>query len=127
MRTRRRVAILATVGTFAALSAPTASAEQACPVHASGWQLYPIVGDIGDPAPAPGEEPLWDTFVAAVAAEGLTVESLAEQLGFADVDELYSFVLVEFVSVDANANRHVCVKPFPEPSQGFPVGPQLHR
>src|SRR5829696_424236 len=109
------IAVIAVVAT-----ASIASAQQACPVDASGWRLYPIVGRIGDPAPEPGQEPLWDTFVAAVADEGFTVEELAASLGFDDVDALYSFVLTEVLSNDMNANRQVCVRPFPETNEAYP-------
>jgi hypothetical protein len=102
------------------VTASVASADQACPVGTSGWQLYPIVGETGDPVQEPGQDPLWDTFVAAVGDEGLTVEELAVSLGFGGVDALYSFVLEEVHSIDLNANRQVCVKPFPEPGQGHP-------
>ena len=108
------IAVVAVVAT-----ASIASADQACPVAASGW-LYPIVGQIGDPAPEPGQEPLWATFVAAVADEGFTVEELAASLGFDGVDALYSFVLAEVLSIDLNANRQVCVRPFPETNQAYP-------
>jgi hypothetical protein len=117
----RRTAILLSVVVIAlTVSAPVASADTSCPAGPSDWLLYPIVGELGDPAPAPGVDPLWDIFVAAVADEGLTVEELADMLGFADVDALYSFVVSELLSVDLNENRQLCVKPFPEPS-GHPA------
>ena len=117
-----RIIVVALTTTIAVSSTGTiAAADTACPVAASGWRLYPIVGTIGDPVPAPGEEPLWDVFVDAVGSEGLTVEELAESLGFEDADALYAFVLSEVLGVDANENRQVCVRPFPDENQAYPA------
>jgi hypothetical protein len=109
------------VGLLAAVASPAAgSAGLACPADPSGRVMYPIHGTLGDPAPAPGAEPLWDIALAGAEEEGLTVEELAESFGL-DVNGLYTFALGGWLESDKNGDRNVCVKEFPPQNQGQPA------
>jgi hypothetical protein len=96
---------------------PAASDEErGCPPEASGFVLYPINDPdwmIGDPLPAPGEEPIWDITVAGTLEVFPSLEEAAEAFGFASVDELYEFALAGWLSVDTNADSSVCIQDFP--------------
>lgn len=116
----RRINVVVTLAVLtSALSMAPASAA-GCPSKASRFASYPINGSIGDPAPAPGVEPLWDLIIAGGAQEGFTVEELAASIGL-DVDGLYSFVLAAWSGLDKNGDRTVCLKPFPEQGRGMPA------
>jgi hypothetical protein len=104
----------------AGVSPAAASVGRACPADASGFVMYQIHGSPGDPAPAPGAEPLWDILVAGAEQEGLTVEGLADSLGL-DVNGLYNFALGGWLGLDKNGDRNVCVRKFPQQSQGQPA------
>jgi hypothetical protein len=110
------IVVVVTVAAFSTLGMTPASAA-GCPSKASGFVPYPIHGSLGDPAPASSVEPLWDIVVAGAAEEGLTVEELAASLGL-DVNGLYDFALAAWFGIDKNGDRTVCVRPFPEESQG---------
>ena len=115
------VGLFLVAGVVAAGISP-ASAEQPtdCPASQSGFTPFEITGTIGDPRPAPGEEPLWDQFVAGVLSEGFaTIEEFAATHDFESVDALYDFVLAGWLDVDRNANRLVCNRPFPPQQRGF--------
>src|SRR6185295_11819819 len=92
----------------------------ACPADPSGRVMYPIHGSLGDPAPAPGAEPLWDIAVAGAQEEGLTLEQLAASFGL-DVNGLYNFALGGWLETDKNGDHNVCVKEFPQQNQGQPA------
>jgi hypothetical protein len=94
----------------------------ACPPGATGFVRYPIVGEIGDPAPARGEEPLWDMAEDGVLAEGFSsLEEFIEFFGFESVDDLYTFALAGWLEVDKNGDRLVCVREFPPQQNGSPA------
>jgi hypothetical protein len=114
-------AVRATVVIFAAAAAFSASPaalaqERTCPPEETGFVEYRIVGNVGDPVPAPGTEPIWDALVEVLASEGLTVEDLATLFGFDSVQELYEFVLTTWLRLDKNGDRRLCIQEFP--SQG---------
>jgi hypothetical protein len=115
----RRIFVVVTVAALSALGITPAFAA-GCPSKASGFVPYPIHGSLGDPAPAPGVEPLWDSLVAGAGEEGVTVEELAASLGL-DVNGLYNFALAGWLGFDKNGDRTVCVRPFPDESQGKPA------
>lgn len=118
----RRFVIGAILGSLViAVSVATVAADTTCPKSESQFTAYSVNGSLGDPAPAPGEEPLWDAFLAAVESEGLTVEEVAEEAGVASVDELYNLALEGWFGWDKNENRIVCVKPFPPHQNGQPA------
>jgi hypothetical protein len=112
---------LLAVGLLAAVASPAAgSVGRTCPADQSGSVMYPIHGSLGDPAPTPGAEPLWDILVAGTEQEGITVEELADSLGL-DVNGLYNLALGGWVESDKNGDRNVCVKEFPQQNQGWPA------
>jgi hypothetical protein len=96
------------------------SVGRSCPADPSGFVMYPIHGSLGDPAPGPGAEPLWDILVAGAEEEGLTVEELAASFEL-DVDGLYNLALGGWLDSDKNGDSNVCVKEFPPQNQGWPA------
>ncbi len=104
-----------------ALVAPASAAPGACPRSTSGFVMYPIVGSPGDPAPAPGEDPLWDLLKEGAAEEGLTVEDFVELEGLPGLDEFYALVVGGWLGWDLNSDTIVCVKRFPPHQQGAPA------
>ncbi|HSL10144.1 MAG TPA: hypothetical protein VLA82_02370 [Actinomycetota bacterium] len=101
--------------------AATAASPRSCPHAASGFTAYEVVGSVGDPAPAPGEDPLWDLLIATAAEEGLTLTDLLPLAGVDTLDELYAFVVAGWQGWDKNADDVVCVKLFPSHDQGTPA------
>ena len=82
---------------------------------------YPINGEVGDPAPAPGVEPLWDVTVVAPFIEVFgSLQEGIDTLGFADADDLYSFVIGGWLRFDHNGDSKVCVQDFPN-TNGLPA------
>jgi hypothetical protein len=120
---RRALVVLAggllAVGLLGA-SPAAGSVGRACPADPSGFVMYPIHGSLGDPAPAPGAEPLWDILVAGAEQEGLTVEELADSFGL-DVNGLYNLALGGWIESDKNGDQNVCVREFPQQNQGWPA------
>ena len=126
----RRVLLSITVLSVAMVMAPTPASGVAqpggCPPTTSGWTLYPIVGQPGDPAPQPGIEPLWDIAEEGVLAEGYTsLEDFVEQVGpidgFASVDELYTLALEGWMNFDVNDDSAVCVRSLPPSQDTYPA------
>lgn len=116
----RRIVIVVTLATLSSVIGMATASAAGCPSEASGFVPYQIHGSAGDPAPAPGFEPLWDLLVVGAAQEGLTLSELAASIGL-DVDGLYNFVLGGWFRIDMNSDRTVCVKPFSAESQGKPA------
>jgi len=97
------------------------SAAGACAPAASGFVLYPITGEPGDPAPlVDGAEPLWDDTAVGPFIElfGSFQDGL-DALGFADADELYTFVLSGCWAGTATAIRTCASRTSPTPT-AFP-------
>jgi len=119
---RRSILVLLAVSLmFVALPAHAAPTPGGCPPAASGFVLYSINGEVGDPAPAPGVEPLWDVTVVAPFIEVFgSLQAGIETLGFADADELYSFVIGGWLRFDHNGDSKVCVQDFPN-TNGLPA------
>ena len=93
----------------------------ACAPAASGFVLYPITGEPGDPAPlVDGAEPLWDDTAVGPFIElfGSFQDGL-DALGFADADELYTFVLSGCWAGTATAIRTCASRTSPTPT-AFP-------
>jgi hypothetical protein len=119
---RRSILVLLVVSSmFVALPSHAASAPGGCPPAASGFVLYPINGEVGDPAPAPGVEPLWDVTVVAPFIEVFgSLQAGIDALGFADADDLYAFVIGGWLRFDHNGDSKVCVQDFPN-TNGLPA------
>jgi hypothetical protein len=119
---RRSILVLLVVSSmFVALPAHAASTPGGCPPEASGFVLYPINGEVGDPAPAPGVEPLWDVTVVAPFIEVFgSLQAGIDALGFADADDLYAFVIGGWLRFDHNGDSKVCVQDFPN-TNGLPA------
>ena len=101
--------------------AASAAPPTSCPHAASGFEAYEVVGSVGDPAPAPGEDPLWDLVASTAAEEGLTVTDLVEIAGVETIDDLYAFVVGGWQGFDKNDDDVVCVQLFPSHDQGTPA------
>jgi hypothetical protein len=100
---------------FVALPAYAAPTPGGCPPEVSDFVLYPINGEVGDPAPAPGAEPLWESTVVAPFVELFgSLEAGLDALGFANADELYSVVLGGWLSWDKNGDSQVCTQDMPD-------------
>jgi hypothetical protein len=97
------------------------AAPGTCPPAASGFLAYPVVGTAGDPAPDPGDDPLWDLLASSAAEEGLTLQDLVTLSGSGTLDGLYAFVVGGWLGVDGNGDRMVCVQRFPAHQQGKPA------
>lgn len=114
---RRSVVASAVVGLVLAIAfAPLASADiiRTCPAEESGFVRYEIHGQIGNPAPDPGDEPLWDRFaIDAVTAFG-SLEALIEAFGFESEADLYAFLLGGWYGWDKNGDDHICIQDFPD-------------
>jgi hypothetical protein len=122
MQSIRRLVVVAMLGAIVFPSAGVASAAPGtCPPGASGFLAYPVVGSVGDPAPAPGVDPLWDLLASSAAEEGLTLQDLVVLSGSGTLDGLYAFVLGGWLGVDKNADRMICVQRFPSHQQGHPA------
>ena len=113
----RRVFALVVALLSIVVMAPSGSAAlRTCPAKPAGFVLYEIVGTPGDPAPQPGEDALWDRFVAdAVTAFG-SLDALMDAFGFETDADLYAFLLEGWLGWDKNADDHICVQDFPDTS-----------
>jgi hypothetical protein len=122
VRIVRRLVVVATVGAVIVPLGGTASAAPGtCPPEATGFQVYRVVGSIGDPAPAPGTDPLWDLLASSAAEEELTLQDLVTLSGSVDLAGLYAFVVGGWLRWDRNGDRMVCVQRFPSNQQGKPA------
>lgn len=122
MRIVRRLVVVATVGAVVVpLGGTSSAAPGTCPPGVTGFQAYPVVGSIGDPAPAPGVDPLWDLLASSAAEEGLTLQDLVALSGTGTLDGLYAFVLSGWLRWDRNGDQTVCVQRFPSNQQGKPA------
>ena len=122
MRSIRGFLLIATLGAIVFPFGGIASAAPGrCPPAVSGFRLYPVVGSVGDPAPDPGDDPLWDLLASSAAEEGLTLQDLVVLSGSGTLDGLYAFVIGGWLHVDKNGDRMVCVQRFPENQQGKPA------
>jgi hypothetical protein len=99
----------------------SATSSGTCPRAASGFESYEVVGTVGDPAPAPGEDLLWDLLASTATEEGLTLTDLLAVAGFETLDELYANVVGGWHALDKNDDDVVCVKLFPSHDQGTPA------
>ena len=119
----RRATLLATLLLIllAAAAVPTAAAD-GCPSSASGFQSGPVNWDweYGDPIPA--GDLLWEvTVVQGAAKEGLTVDQVAAELGFASAYDFYAFALEGWRSLDKNQDELICFKALQEHQNGLPL------
>jgi hypothetical protein len=122
VRSIRALVVIATLGAIVIpFGSPASAAPGTCPPAASGFRIYPVVGSVGDPAPDPGNDPLWDLLASSAAEEGLTLQDLVELSGSADLKGLYAFVIGGWLHVDKNGDRMVCVQRFPDNQQGKPA------
>jgi hypothetical protein len=104
------------------LPAVTGHAGGTCPASVSQFEAWPITGAVGDPAPRPGEEPIWDEFVRRLQLEGYdSAQEFADAFGYASVDALYTEVLGAWLGIDKNGDRVVCIKAFPPHQKGQPA------
>jgi hypothetical protein len=113
------IAILATI--VIPLGGMASAAPGSCPPEASGFLAYPVVGSVGDPAPAPDTDPLWDLLASSAAEEGLTLQHLVELSGSGSLDGLYAFVVSGWLGWDRNGDGMICVQRFPSDQQGKPA------
>jgi hypothetical protein len=122
VRSIRALVVIATLGAIVIpFGAPASAAPGTCPPAASGFRSYPVVGSIGDPAPAAGADPLWDLLASSAAQEGLTLQDLVVLSGSGTLNGLYSFVIGGWLHWDRNGDRMVCVQRFPDNQQGKPA------
>jgi hypothetical protein len=115
------VAVAVALGPVFAFAVPASAAPGGCPRSASGFVRYDVVGTPGDPAPAPGEDPLWDLLAESAAEEGFTLEDFVVLEGLPGLDEFYALVVGGWLGWDTNGDAVVCVKRFPAHQQGAPA------
>jgi hypothetical protein len=114
--------VIVTVGTIVVpFGSAVSAAAGTCPPAVSGFTAYPVAGSVGDPAPDPGEDPLWDLLAASAAEEGLTLQDLVALSGSGSLDGLYAFVVGGWLGLDRNGDRMICVQRFPSHQQGVPA------
>ncbi len=106
------VASLPLVGAAPALAGPPGG----CPPSVSGFVMYPFYGQLGDPAPTtPGVEPLWDVTIVGPFTEVFgSLEAGLDAFGFESADDLYAIVLGEWLTIDKNGDRNICLKDMPD-------------
>lgn len=106
--------IVASLPLFGAAPAMAGSPGD-CPPSPSGFVMYPINGEIGDPAPTTsGIEQLWDDTIVGPFTEVFgSLEAGLEAFGFESADELYAIVLAEWLSIDKNGDSNLCLKDLP--------------
>jgi hypothetical protein len=122
VRTIRGLLVIVTVGTIVFPFGSVASAAPGtCPPAVSGFTAYPVVGSVGDPAPDPGEDPLWDLLASSAVEEGLTLEDLVELIGADTLDGMYALIVGGWLGLDRNGDRMICVARFPSHQQGVPA------
>jgi hypothetical protein len=121
----RRVRGLLVIATLGAIVFPfgglASAAPGDCPPAASGFVAYPVVGSAGDPAPDPGDDPLWDLLASSAAEEELTLQDLVVLSGSGTLDGLYALVVGGWLGWDRNGDQMICVQRFPAQQQGKPA------
>lgn len=115
--------ILACAVSLLAGSVAVAGSSKGCPAVSSGWMPGGVdwTWELGDGVPAPGEDLLWDVAAAGVAAEGLTLEDIAEGFGFASVEEFYAFALEGWRGLDKDGDGEICFKPQAPTQNAWPA------
>ena len=122
MRGVRGLLVIATLGAIVFPFGGLASAASgACPPTGSGFVAYPVVGSAGEPAPDPGDDPLWDLLASSAAEEGLTLQDLVVLSGSGTLDGLYALVVGGWLRWDRNGDRTICIQRFPSHQQGTPA------
>ena len=120
----RRSVFLIIVGVVASIVTPLTLANAAtrtCPASPSGWLPFEILGAPGDPAPSPGDDPIWDHTEDLAAIEGLTMQDLAAVFGLPDEDALYANLLGFMIGADHNSDGTICIKGFPLQQDRYPA------
>lgn len=120
---RRLVPPLALLATLFAIGTPGVSVASArtCPPSSSGWHTFEILGEPGDPAPARGEDPVWDFTEDLAAIEGLTLAELAGVFGLPGENALYADLLGFMIAVDYNSDGTICIKGYPLEQDHYPA------